>query len=45
LFKQTGRRSDEGLAWERLGFLMASTGRLLDEARSYAKQAVKVARE
>lgn len=22
LFKQTGRRSDEGLAWERLGFLM-----------------------
>jgi tetratricopeptide (TPR) repeat protein len=45
LFKQSGRRSEEGLAWERLAVLMASTGRDVEKALPYAKQAVKIARK
>jgi tetratricopeptide (TPR) repeat protein len=45
LFKQSGRRDEEGLAWERLAVLMASTGREIERALPYAKQAVKIARE
>ncbi|MFQ5789339.1 MAG: hypothetical protein ACE5JI_02575 [Acidobacteriota bacterium] len=45
LFKQTGLRKEEGQAWEHLALLTASTGRELEKAISYARQAVKIARE
>jgi tetratricopeptide (TPR) repeat protein len=45
LFKHAGRRSEEGLAWERLAVLMISTGRDVEKALPYAKQAARVARE
>ena len=44
-FKEAGLRREEGRAWEWLAGLMAATGRPLDRSISYAKQAVRIARE
>lgn len=44
-FKQTGFREEEGPAWEWLAAHMATTGRPLERSVTYAKQAVRIARE